>query len=65
MYFSTFIFKENHVLNEEENTLQKVVEELNDIDINEIGNLEDLPRLVFIDEKCGNLKVVDWQWSAY
>ena len=57
--FSTFIFKENHVLNEEENTLQKVVEELNDIDINEIGNLEDLPRLVFIDEKCGNLKVVD------
>ena len=59
LYFSTFIIKEHHVLNEEENTLQKVVEELNDIDINEIGNLEDLPRLVFIDEKCGNPKVVD------
>ena len=59
LYFSTFIFKENHVFNEEENTLQKVVEKLNDIDINEIGNLEDLPRLVFIDEKCGYLKVVD------
>ena len=22
------------------------------------GNLEDLPRLAFIDEKCGNIKVV-------
>ena len=28
------------------------------IDINDIGNLEDLLKVVFIDEKCGNLKVV-------
>ena len=32
-----------------------VEEELNDIDI---GNLEDLPRLVSINDKCENLKVV-------
>ena len=25
--------------------------------IDDIGNLEDSPRLVFIDEECGNLKV--------
>ena len=29
-----------------------------DIDIDDIGNLEDLLRVVFIDEDCGNLKVV-------
>ena len=28
------------------------------IDINSIGNLVDLPRLMFIDEECGNLKVI-------
>ena len=28
------------------------------VDINEIGNLEDLLRAVFINEECGNLKVV-------
>ena len=31
---------------------------LTDIDMNDIGNLEDLLILVFIDEKCGNFKVV-------
>ena len=29
------------------------------IDIDNIGNLEDSPRLVLIDEECGNLIVVD------
>ena len=31
----------------------------NGIDINEIGNLEDSPRFVFIDEECENLTVVN------
>ena len=40
-------------------TLQKknviVEEELDCIDIDDIGNLVDSPRLEFIDEECGNL----------
>ena len=36
----------------------KVEEEQDGIDINGIGNLMDLPKLMFIDEECGNLKVV-------
>ena len=32
-----------------------VYEELDYIDIDDIGNIEDSPRLVFIDEECGNL----------
>ena len=34
-----------------------VEEELDCIDIDDIGNLEDSPKLVFIDEECGNLIV--------
>ena len=34
-------------------------EELDGIDIDETGNLEDSPRLMFIDEECGNLLVVN------
>ena len=34
-----------------------VEEELDYIDINNIGNIGDLRRLVFIDEECGNLIV--------
>ena len=59
---SSSIFKENHVSIEgEDNPSDKVVmieEELDDIDIDGIGNLVDLPSLMFIDEECGNLKVV-------
>ena len=36
-----------------------VEEELDCIDIDDIGNLEDSPRLVFIDEECGNLLVIN------
>ena len=37
-----------------------VEEELDCIDIDDIGNLEDSPRLVFMDEgECGNLIVVN------
>ena len=59
---STLIFKEDHVfLEKEDNPSNKVVtveEELDGIDIDGIGNLVALPRLVFIDEECGNLKLV-------
>ena len=34
-----------------------VKEELDGIDIDDIGNLEDFLRILFIHEKCGNLKV--------
>ena len=69
--FSYFlVFKENQVLDEECNPSKKIVvveEELGDIDINGIRgftglNLEDLARIVFIDEECGNPKVVEWWW---
>ena len=57
---SSFLFKENCVfIEEEDNPTDKVViveEKLDGINID--GNLVDLPRLMFIDEKCGNLKVV-------
>ena len=36
-----------------------VEEELDCIDIDDIGNQEDSPKLVFIDEECGNLIVVN------
>ena len=35
-----------------------VKEELDYIDIDDIGNIEDWPRLVFIDEECENLIIV-------
>ena len=59
---SSFIFKENRVfIKEKENPSDKVVTvevELYLTDMNGIGNLENLPRLMFINEECGNLKVV-------
>ena len=58
--FSTFIFKDKHVLVEQHNPSEKikiVKEEVDGININDIGNLEDLPGIVFIHGECGNLKV--------
>ena len=52
--FPSFIFKENL---SEKNVI--VEEGLDDIDIDDIGNLEDSPGLVFIDEECENLIVVN------
>ena len=46
----------------EDNLSEKnvIVEEgLDDIDIDDIGNLEDSPGLVFIDEECDNLIVAN------
>ena len=61
MRHSSSIFKQNHIVIEEENNpSDKVVmvdERLDDIDIAGIGNLVDSPRLVFIDE-CGNLNPI-------
>ena len=58
--FLVCFFKENIVLVEEHNPSKKnliVKDELDVIDIDNIGNLEDLLRIVFIHEECGNLKV--------
>ena len=55
-----FIFQnKNHGFIKEGNPSKKVViaeKNLDDIDIDDVGNLENSPRLTFIDEECGNLK---------
>ena len=54
-YFSSFVFIGNHVFNEEGKPWYKinlVEEEPDDIDIDDIGHIGDLPKLVFIDEEC-------------
>ena len=61
-YFSSIIFKNITVSLKKSTSSEKNVivgEELNCIDIDDIGNLEDSPRLVFINEECGNLIVVN------
>ena len=61
-YFSSIIFKNITVSLKKSNSSEKNVivgEELDCIDIDDIGNLEDSPRLVFINEECGNLIVVN------
>ena len=40
------------------NKVNTVEEEQDGIDVDGIGNLMDLPKQMFIDEECGNLKVV-------
>ena len=55
-YVLVLFSKKNHVLIEEEdNPSEKVV--IVEEELDGIGNLEDLLRLVFIDKGCGNLKV--------
>ena len=39
--------------------MKKTILQLEDVDIDDIGNLRDLPRPVFIDEECRNPKAVD------
>ena len=40
------------------NSLEAIVKkELDSIDVDDIGNLEDLLRVVLIHEECGNFKV--------
>ena len=60
-HFASFIL--NHSFIEEDNTSEKVViieEELNCVDIDDIGNLENLRKFVFTDKECGNLKEVNY-----
>ena len=55
-----FYFQRNHGLIQEGKPSEKVVivqGELDGIDINDIANLEDSPRFVFIDEELENLIV--------
>ena len=61
-YFSSIIFKNITVWLKKSNSSEKNVivgEELNYIDIDDIGNLKDSPRIVFINKECGNLIVVN------
>ena len=62
-YFSSLIFKNITISLKKSNSSEKNVivgEELDCIGIDDIGNLEDSPSLVFISEECGNLiEVID------
>ena len=61
MKSSSFIFEENHVFSEEGNPqtiLMQLRKNKMEFDIDGIGNVMDLPKLMFIDEEYGNLKVV-------
>ena len=61
-YFSSIVFKIITVSLKRSNSSEKnviVEEEVNCIDIDDIGNLEHSPRLMFINEECGNLIVVN------
>ena len=60
-YFSSLIFKENRFCIEEDNPQEKliiIVQEQDGICIADTEKLENLPRLVFIDNECGNANVV-------
>ena len=61
-YFSSIIFRNITVSLKRTNSSEKndiVGGELNCIDIDDVGNLEDSPRLVFINEEYGNFTVND------
>ena len=60
--FSSIIFKNITVSLKKSNSSENNVivgEELDCINIDDIGNLEDSPRLAFTNEECGNLIVVN------
>ena len=66
LYVSSFAFKgKSHFQWRKQRKVVIDEEELDDIVIDDIGNLDDLPRLVFIDEECGKSKGIDWWWRAY
>ena len=64
LIFLVFIFKKIAVSLKKSNLSEKnviVEEELDRIDINDIVNLENSPKLVLIDEECANFRAVnDW-----
>ena len=53
-----FLRKIAFLLKREPLKVNAVEEEQDGIDIDGIGNLMDLPKRMFIDEECGNPKVV-------
>ena len=53
---SSFIFKENCIFIEEDKSSDKVV--IIEKEIDGIRNLVDLPRLMLLNEECGNLQLV-------
>ena len=60
--FFYFYFQKKHGFIEEDKPSENAViveEELNRFNIDDIENSENLPRFAFIDEECGNLKVVN------
>ena len=60
-YFSSFIFKKITFIEKINHSEKNVIveEELDCIDIDDIGNSKHLPRLSFIGVECGNIIVVD------
>ena len=56
-YLSSFIFKKTRFLDFKPSKKVIVEEEPDDIDVYDIGNLWDSPRLLFLNEECGNLIV--------
>ena len=61
-YFCSFIFKKNDGFVEKGNSSENVFileKQLDGIAIDDIRNLEDASALVFIDEECRNLIVVN------
>ena len=66
VWFSWFYFQKTRAFIEEDNPSEKnvIVEEgLDRVDIDDVGNLEDSLRLLFIDEECENLIVVNDGWE--
>ena len=54
---SSSIFKEDQIFIEEENNSSDKVDMVEE-EQDGIGNLVDLPKIMFINEECGNLKVM-------
>ena len=62
LFFQFYFQKKNHIFIVKSNPSEQnniVEEELDCINIDDIGNLEDSARLVFIDEECGNLVAIN------
>ena len=60
--FIFLVLFSNHGLIEEDHPSEKILiveEEINGVSTDDFGNIEDLSRLKFIDEQCGNLKVIN------
>ena len=55
LLFLQFYFQKNYGFIEKRSPSEKLEEKQDYIDIDDIGNLEDSPILVFIDEGCGNV----------